>query len=207
MTVPVTTRIYLVRHGETDWNRARRLQGVLDVSLNPAGVIQARRLAARFNGTPVSSIVSSPLARAHATAAAFARTLACPLRTDARLREIDHGSWTGLTLPDIGRRFPDLVRHDQLLPDAFNVSGGEQPAAVYRRASAALRDLVDGNAGGSVVVVGHGVTHALLWCAATGVHLPRFHECLQPNLGVVALTFRRRDLVAARTIDAAEPFA
>lgn len=207
MTHQATTRIYLVRHGETDWNRAPRLQGVVDVPLNRAGVMQARRLAARFQDIPFSCVVTSPLRRATATAAILACPRASPLQTDTRLREIDHGDLTGLTLPEIGRRFPEIVSHEQLLPAAFDRSGGEALAAVYRRASATLDDVIDLHAGGSVVVVGHGVTNALLWCAATGVPRSRFDECLQPNMGVVALTFRRRDLVGARTVDAAEPLA
>lgn len=207
MTIAATTRIYLVRHGETNWNRARRLQGVVDVPLNRAGVLQARRLAARFETIPLACVVTSPLQRANTTAAILANTRVRPPYTDSRLREIDHGNLTGLTLSEIGRRFPEMVSHEQLRPVAFDRSGGEPPAAVYRRASSVLADLLAAHVGGSVVVVGHGVTNALLWCAATGVPLSRFHDCLQPNMGVVALTFRRRDLDGARTVDAAEPLA
>lgn len=207
MTVPATTRIYLIRHGETDWNRARRLQGVVDVPLNRAGVLQARQLAARFQNIPFSRVVTSTLQRASTTAAILANTRARPPYADSRLREIDHGSLTGLTQPDIGRRFPETVSREQLLPAAFHRNGGEPLGAVYRRAAAILGDLLDAHAGASLVVVGHGVTNALLWCAAIGAPLSRFHECLQPNLGVVALTFRRRDLVSARTVGAVEPLA
>ena len=200
----MTTWIHLVRHGETSWNRAHRLQGLRDVPLNRAGIAQARRLACRFNGNLVSCIVTSPLARAATTADILARGLACPHRADARLLEIDHGDWTGLTLSDIARRSPGLMMRGQVRPDALALSRGESPAVVYRRASAALADLVDVHAGTSVVVVGHGVTNALLYCAAAGFDVARFPECPQSNAGGTALTFRRRDLVDVRTIDAAK---
>ena len=194
------TCLYLVRHGETDWNREQRLQGTLDVPLNSAGVAQARRLAGAFARIPIACVVTSPLARASATAVMLARACACPLNTDARLREIDHGTWSGRTLPDLGRRFPSLVRNEQLLPGAFEVSRGEQLADVSRRSADALADLIDTYAGQSVVVVGHGVTLAAMWCVATGLDITRFHECLPPNAGGVVLTFSRRQLVDAQTM-------
>jgi len=200
----LTTRLYLVRHGETDWNREQRLQGTLDVPLNSLGVAQARRLADYFVRIPVGCIVSSPLARASATAAILAEACACPYTIDARLREIDHGSWSGRTLPDLGQCFPSLVKGEQLLPEAFEVSRGEPLLAVYRRASEALADLLDGYGGQSVVVVGHGVTLAAIWCAATGLEMARLHECRPPNAGGVVLTFSQRQLVDARPMAMAE---
>lgn len=200
MAGPEETDLYLVRHGETDWNREQRLQGILDVPLNRAGVAQARRLADAFARIPVACVVTSPLARASATAVMLARACACPLKTDARLREIDHGAWSGRTLPDLGRRFPSLVRNEQLLPAAFDVSRGEQLADVSRRSADALADLIETYAGRSVVVVGHGVSLAAMWCAAAGLPIARFQECLPPNAGGVVLTFSRRQLVGARTM-------
>ncbi|MEQ1692887.1 MAG: histidine phosphatase family protein [Gemmatimonas sp.] len=198
------THLYLVRHGETDWNRDQRLQGTLDVPLNSAGVAQARRLADYFVRIPIMCIVSSPLARASATAAILAEACACPHTTDVRLREIDHGMWSGRTLPELGQRFPALVKDEQLLPEAFEVSRGEPLLAVYRRASAALADLLDAYGGQSVVVVGHGVTLAAMWCAATGLEIARLLECQPPNTGGVVLTFSQHHLVDARVMAVAE---
>jgi len=196
----VETHLYLVRHGETDWNREQRLQGTLDVPLNSAGMAQARQLADYFVRIPVACIVSSPLARASATAAILAEACACPHTTDARLREIDHGTWSGRTLPALGQCFPSLVKDEQLLPEAFDVSRGEPLLAVYRRASEALADLLDAYGGQSVVVVGHGVTLAAMWCVATGLEMARLHERQPPNAGGVVLTFVQRHLVDARVM-------
>ncbi len=191
------TRLYLVRHGETNWNREQRLQGVLDVPLNEAGAAQARRLADRFASFQIACVVSSPLVRASATAAMLADACACPLQLEPRLREVDHGSWSGLTLPEIGRRFPLLVRDDRLRPEAFDVSGGERLPGVHRRVSAVLADLLPAHDGDSVLVVGHGVTLAVMWCVASGVDVAQFNEYLPPNAGSVLLTFSNRQLVAA----------
>ena len=207
MPCAMETRLYLVRHGETDWNRDRRLQGTIDVPLNSTGVAQARRLTAYFSRIRVASIVSSPLARASTTAAIVAEACACPLATDARLREIDHGSWSGRTLRDIARGVPSLVRDERLLPEAFAISRGEPLSAVYRRASEALADLLDAHGGQSVVVVGHGVTLAAMWCAAAGLEMARLHECQPRNAGGMLLTFSPRQLVDVQAMAVAEILA
>jgi probable phosphoglycerate mutase len=193
-----TTHIYLVRHGETDWNREQRLQGVVDVPLNEAGTAQARHLAHQFAALSIACIISSPLVRASATAAICAEACGCPLRIDPRLREVDHGSWSGLTLPDIGRRFPTLVSNGQLTPAAYDSSGGERLSDVQRRVAATLADLLSRHEGHSVLVVGHGIALALMCCTAGGVDVRRLHEHLPPNAGVVVLTFLKGQLVEAR---------
>jgi broad specificity phosphatase PhoE len=198
------TRVYLVRHGETDFNRQQRLQGALDVPLNEAGIAQAGRLADRLAALPIASIISSPLVRASATAAILVGACRCPLHVDPRLREVDHGSWSGLTLPDIGQRFPALVRNEQLTPAAFDVSGGERLWEVQDRVAEALADLLARHEGEGVVVVGHGIALALMCCSATGADITRFPEHLPPNAGVVVLTFLGGQLVEAQTmVDAA----
>jgi probable phosphoglycerate mutase len=207
MPCAVETRLYLVRHGETDWNRDQRLQGTIDVPLNRAGVAQARRLAGYCSRIRVACIVSSPLARASTTAAILAEACACPLALDARLREVDHGAWNGRTLRDIARCFPSLVRNERLLPEAFTISRGEPLSAVSRRASGALADLLDAHDGQSVVVVGHGVTLAAIWCAAAGLEMARLHEYQPRNAGGALLTFSHRHLVDARAMAFAEILA
>jgi broad specificity phosphatase PhoE len=194
------TRLYLVRHGETGWNRERRLQGTLDIPLNDVGIVQAHQLAGRFAALPIAGIACSPLARASATGRILANACACPLSIDARLREVDHGSWSGLTLPDIGRRFPALVEHEQLRPEAFDISGGERLDDASRRVGDVLADLLSRHAGQSVLVVGHGITLALMACAARGVEVARFPEHLPPNAGGVMLMFSHQALVESLAV-------
>ena len=194
------TVLYLVRHGETDWNREQRLQGTRDVPLNEAGVAQAHELADHFAALSVARIVTSPLVRASETAAILADACACPLHVDARLSEIDHGSWSGMTLPEIGRRFPLLVEREQLRPEAFDISGGERLPDVYHRVSDVLADLLSKHEGESVLVVGHGITLALMSCAARSVDPALFPEHLPPNATGVVLTFSHRALVDSQPL-------
>jgi probable phosphoglycerate mutase len=194
------TLLYLVRHGETDWNRERRLQGTLDVPLNDTGIAQARQLASHFAALPIACVASSPLIRSAATAALLANACRCPLRIDARLREIDHGSWSGLTMAEIARRFPSLVENQQLTSEAFDVSGGECLLDVFRRVSDLLADLLSWHEGQSVVVVGHGVTLAVMSRAAHAGDPARFDAHLPPNAAGVVLTFSQRQLIDSRPV-------
>src|SRR5260370_7238090 len=111
--------IYVVRHGETDWNRAGGVQGTIDAPLNWIGVAQARHLADRFRWRPVSSVVTSPLARARSTALAIARGSHSAFVVDPLLAEIDHGSWAGLTIPPIAPLCPRPVTPCPLHPHAL----------------------------------------------------------------------------------------
>ncbi len=194
MSAPGIMEIHLVRHGETEWNRARRLQGTIDTPLNWIGVAQARHLADRFSRRPVSSVVTSPLARARSTALAIARASHSAFVVDPLLAEIDHGSWAGLTIPTIARMCPGAVTDGQLQPEALE-GGGETRAAAYRRASTVLRRLVAAAPAAPVVVVSHGVVNALLICAAVGNVPASMGQYSQPNGCVYRLRFRRRALV------------
>jgi broad specificity phosphatase PhoE len=195
MSAPGVTEIYLVRHAETDWNRAQRLQGTIDTALNEIGVTQARQLADRFRCLSVSCVVTSPLARALSTALAITRGSRAACVVDPLLAELDHGSWAGLTIPAIAGVCPGAVIDGQLLPDALEVSGGETRAAAYRRASTVLRRLVAAAPAAPVVVVSHGVINALLICAAAGNPPASIGQYAQPNGCAYRLRFRRRALV------------
>ena len=101
------THVYLVRHGETAWNRERRFQGHQDVPLSPAGLFQAERLAQRLKSETFDAVYSSDLKRAVQTAEIVARELALPVVTLKGLRERSMGEWEGLTQEEVAARFPD----------------------------------------------------------------------------------------------------
>ena len=91
------TTILLARHGETDWNRAGRWQGWADPPLNETGRVQARELAEQLRTIPFDAVYSSDLRRAHETALIVGEPHGVPVVTEPGLREIDVGSWSGLT--------------------------------------------------------------------------------------------------------------
>jgi probable phosphoglycerate mutase len=153
-----------VRHGETDWNRERRVQGREGASLNEAGREQAKALARQLWEVPLQAIYSSELPRAIETASYVAGPHSVGVRTDARLNEIDHGDWEGLAesdLPDL-----DLYLRWREDPSACTLPGAEPLAAVRDRAVAAMKEIAERHPAdvGLVAVVSHQVVLALLKC-------------------------------------------
>ena len=147
------TRILLARHGETDWNRVGRWQGHADPPLNDAGRSQAAELAESLAGDGISAVYSSDLARASQTAAVVADRLGLDVVEDSGLREIDVGSWSGLTRAEVEQRFPDgyarwlggEIGHD-----------GETREQFTTRVVAAVERIAAAHPSGSVLVVTHG---------------------------------------------------
>ncbi len=157
-----TPLLVLVRHGRTGWNAGGRFQGRADPPLDEVGRDQAemcgKELASLFAsaGLDTPQIVSSDLRRAADTAAALARAFACPYGTDARLREVDVGGWEGLTRPEAAARFPDEYRRWSAGEDVRR-GGGETLAEAGRRVADRVEEAMAAGAGGTVIVVGHGM--------------------------------------------------
>lgn len=103
--------VYLFRHGETDWNKAQRLQGSTDIPLNETGRTQALRLREFFVSNPIDVVLSSDLSRARETAEIARGNLNVEIVTDPRMRETNLGQAEGLTQPEIIERFGDHAWH------------------------------------------------------------------------------------------------
>ena len=139
------TELLLVRHAETEWNRVGRWQGHADPPLNEAGRAQARALAETLAGQQVDAIYTSDLRRAAETAAILGAALGRPVTPDPDLREIDVGSWSGLTRDEVAERFPDWTTHD-----------GESPDELQTRVVDAVRRIARRHPDGLVLIVTHG---------------------------------------------------
>ena len=173
------TIFWLVRHGQTDWNLEGRYQGQSDIPLNATGLEQARACAARLNGQRFDALYSSDLLRARRTAEILGEKLALPVRTDTRLREINHGQWQGRTLEEIRLAYEDHT-HDS---DPLNsrAPGGESVLEVARRMAQAADAITSAHPGGTVMLVGHGLALAALYCQAQGIPLEQVYEHIPEN--------------------------
>ncbi len=151
------TVVYLIRHGETDWNLQGRWQGHLDIPLNAIGYRQARLLANRLvrDGVRFDAIYSSDLSRAYQTAWEIGAALKVPVQLLPALREIDTGLWSGLTTNEVQERFP--TEWEQLLQGVDLPRGGaETMAALYQRVVTAVEAMVAQHRGHTLAFVTHG---------------------------------------------------
>jgi broad specificity phosphatase PhoE len=181
MTRAVTT-IFLARHGETDWNAQERWQGHADTPLNERGREQSRALAARLAGVPFEAVYSSDLRRARETAEIVSADRELPIGVEPALREIDVGSWQGLTNAEVLERFPGVDRPD-----------GETFEAFRERVLGALQAICSRHDGGNVLVVAHGGCVRTLQRHLLGEPLPTIENC-----GVYVVRFENG---ALRSID------
>jgi len=148
--------ILLVRHGETEWNSQRRIQGQLDVPLNATGREQARSLAARLAGVAIDAVYASDLARARQTAEPVAEALGLPLRLDERLRERHFGGLQGRYYEELQRDAPQVHERMRARDLDFDLDGGETLPRFHERVCDALSDLAARHPRGRIVVVSHG---------------------------------------------------
>jgi len=175
------TTILLARHGETDWNRDGRFQGWADPSLNDAGRAQARALAERLRDVPFDAVYSSDLRRAHETAVIVAEPHGVPVVSDPGLREIDVGSWSGLTRAEIEDRFPGADSHD-----------GETREEHVARVVATVERIARAHTGERILLVSHGGSLRALRRHCIGEPVHPIENC-----GVYELHFRDERFVAA----------
>ena len=157
--------LWLIRHGETDWNAEDRILAGSDMPLNPAGLEQSRRLGARIAelGTRFETVYASDLARARVTAElAFP---AASVRQDPRLRELDYGVFEGHRWHDLDESLAAAARHWRADPYARRAPDGESYDDVIARFEAFRSELP---ASGRFAVVSHGGTIRCASYAAMG---------------------------------------
>jgi probable phosphoglycerate mutase len=160
------TELILIRHGETTWNRERRMQGQLDTALSDLGFAQAEATGARMANHAFTTLYSSDLKRAHDTASAISRASGKPIISDPALRERAFGIFEGLTADEISRQYP--VENERFVardPD-FVVPGGESARGFYQRALGCMERIAERHRGECVVVVTHGLVLDTMYRAA-----------------------------------------
>jgi probable phosphoglycerate mutase len=151
-----STRILLVRHGETDWNAIGRIQGHSDTPLNAAGRQQAQRTAQRLAREPIGGLYSSDLARAFETATIIGAPLGLRVVASPRLRERQYGLWEGLTSAEIQAHYPEQFAIWRARTTDFAPPQGETRNGLLTRALAELQAIARRHIGEMVVVVTHG---------------------------------------------------
>jgi broad specificity phosphatase PhoE len=179
------TTVWLARHGESDWNAAKRFQGRSDRPLTPLGRRQAEALASTLaSSSSLSAIYTSPLRRALETAAVVGEQVGLEPVPDDDLREVDVGSWTGLSRAEVEARYPDAF--ERWLGGGEGWDDGESYAEMSARVLAALVRISGSHPGDELLVVSHGGPIRAIQAAAAGmdVHAYRKLRRVEPNAGL-----------------------
>lgn len=187
----MSTKLLIVRHGQTDWNSSSRFQGHTDVPLNAVGLAQAQAISRRLSVERPAAIYSSDLQRAWQTAQIIQQALPaearCPLIAEPRLREMCFGEWEGLTYSEIQAR-----QHRQLeiwKSDLEHTAppGGETLLDLKARVQAAYQDILQAHAEATVILVAHGGPLQMLIALALGLPPGRYWQVQLSNASLSEL--------------------
>ena len=189
----VENSVFLVRHGETEWNLAHRFQGQLDSPLTERGRKQAEQLASFLATAQLRRIFSSPLDRALQTAQIIQRQTNCQLEIDERLEEISFGLCAGLTREELERIHPGLWDSREENKWNFRWFRGESYADVYRRVGGFVADNVADLLKGGVAIVAHETLNKLLIGKLLGLPRQEILRLRHPHGVIIHLQVAKRN--------------
>jgi broad specificity phosphatase PhoE len=181
------TTLLLARHGQSDWNAERRWQGHADRPLSERGRLQAEALAQRVADVDLDAVYSSDLRRTRDTAAVVATTKGLEVTELQELREVDVGSWSGLTRDDARERFPEA--YARWLDGGPGWTDGETYEEMTGRVLRGIWKIARAHPGGRVLVVSHGGPIRAIHATALGmdVHAYRRMRPVEPNARLSAI--------------------
>ena len=181
--------VFLVRHGETDWNRApKRLQGKKDISLNQNGLSQAKCLSEFFKEEDIAVIYSSPLQRAYQTAEIINRFHNLSITWDEQLVEMDFGIWEGEIVTRIQHDQPHLWEQWKENPQELKLPHAESLVKLVNRSMEAVRR-VSAIAGRKKIIVTHGAFLRAAMLGFSGRPLSSFNKYEQDNASINIIAF------------------
>jgi alpha-ribazole phosphatase/probable phosphoglycerate mutase len=186
-----STTIYLIRHGETDWNLQQRYQGQKDIPLNETGIKQAQSIAEKLNGKSYKALYSSDLKRAVQTAQEISKKVNLPIVTYDSLREINQGDWEGRFIKDVLESKGDEVRAIYKNPYTARKPGGESIAEVAERVYRCLDFLSEEHENESIIVVSHGLAIATILCKVRNLPLEMAIKNIPENTGVEVINWEK----------------
>jgi len=187
----IMTSIYLVRHGQTAWNKEEIFRGRTDIPLDEIGLKQAELAGEYFKAMVIQGVYSSPLSRAWQTAepiALFQNLKAQPIEG---IIDMSFGNWEGHALQEIERIDPETYRQWREEPHLAKLPGGESLDDVRFRAMAALEWVIKKHPEGSVVLISHRVVNKVLICGILGIDNSHFWQIAQDTAAINLIQYKR----------------
>lgn len=183
------TRLILIRHGETVWNKIGKYQGQSDIELSQLGREQAQKLAERFPYKDVTAVYASSLQRATDTGKAVADKLGLEVVSCPELMEINFGDWEGLTFAEINATWKDL--HQGMLdrPDIVRCPHGEDFTQVQERVVQKLQELLEKHKGETFAIAAHGGVNRTILCHALGLPVRYMWHMRQDNTAINVISY------------------
>jgi len=173
------TRIIIVRHGRTEWNRVERFRGRADLNLDEVGIKQAEAAAARIAEWQVSAVYSSPLHRALTTAKILVRPFNLKVKLLPGIIDIDYGEWQGLSPEEASAQYGDLYSIWLTSPHQVKFPCGESLDEVRERVASAVDSLIAQHPKETIVLVSHKAVCQILILSLLALDNSHFWEITQ----------------------------
>ncbi|AEX85477.1 hypothetical protein XO10_05270 [Marinitoga sp. 1135] len=181
-------KIFLIRHGMTDWNLKRKWQGTVDIELNDIGKEQARNLGKRFKREKYSKVYASPLSRAYNTALEISKNINKKPIIHEGLKEAHVELWNGYHIDEVKENFPEEFKLWGNDPWAY-IKGVESMAEVQARGVKALKEIVNNTYNENVVIVSHALLIRSLICWVLNLPLNQHRNFMLDNASVTTIEF------------------
>ncbi len=185
------TSIYLVRHGQTAWNKEEIFRGRTDIPLDETGLKQAELVGEYFKGTEIHGIYSSPLSRAFQTAEKIALFHNLKVQPLDVITDMSFGNWEGRPHKEIREKDSKTYRQWVEEPHLVRLPGGEGLDDVRARTMAALEDVIRDHSGKTLVFVSHRVICKVLICAILGLDNSHFWQITQDTTAINLIQYRK----------------
>ena len=185
------TSLYLVRHGQTAWNKEEIFRGRTDVPLDETGLKQAELAGEYFKGLEIHGIYSSPLARAWQTAQKIASRHSHQVQPLEGIIDMSFGNWEGHPHEEIRKMDPETYRLWREEPHRARLPGGESLDEVRVRAMAAVEEVIQANSGKTLVLVSHRVVNKVLVCGILGIDNSHFWQIAQDTAAINLIQHRK----------------
>jgi len=186
-------KIFLVRHGETDWNKQEIFRGTIDVPLNDVGLKQADLLGQALKKTKMSVIYTSELSRAYQTASAIAEYQNVKLIKEQGFNDMCFGLWEGKTLDMVKKDYPELYNLWKTKPHKAEFPSGENLDMVKKRVKLSLNKIIKNHFEDNVVISSHRVITKVLLCYVLGLSNSHFWQIKQDNCCLNIIEYSIKD--------------
>ena len=173
------TKVYLVRHGQTEWNKKLTFRGRKDIPLNEAGHREAQAISDALKKKDIGAIYTSPLRRSIETAQPIANYSHLDIVPVQGLIDINYGDWEGLTFNEVKKQYSDEYNKWEKRPHLIKFPHGETLDEAKERSIRAFKNIVKKNTGNSILIVPHRVINKVLLCALLDLSTSHFWEIKQ----------------------------
>jgi broad specificity phosphatase PhoE len=188
------SKIYLIRHGETEWNKEGRSQGCSnDIPLSEVGIKQADAIADRLKHENIDLFFSSSLRRAYQTAKAIAFYHNNEVITHKEFMEISFGAWEGLKFDEIKEKYIDVYKIWRDTPHIAKVPGAESILEIRERSMTKLMEILNAEKDKNILVVSHGITIKVLIASIMGIDLANLHKIRQDNTALNIFEYKNNN--------------